>query len=430
MDFLLPSALLAERMVIGGCLLDGARNFPIANGILDPADFSIEKHRVIWRTSTELWESGVIVDRVTVAQRLNETNRLTEVDGLNYLISLDDGIPQVINIEPYCDTVRRYAERRRFIERLSGLVTCAAMDESEDLHSLIERTRTALSDIQPDRKQEFQTPGDVIIAAGGLDAYLSAYQGTAIPWPWAFLDDATGGMYPGDLIIMAAPPGRGKTWFAANVALRAAECCGVAVFSHEMSRAQVINRLAARSGQFNLAWLKHSLSDHQRGRVSEGFSAVSDLPVYVSDRACSTLAATESAVRRLLVGRKIGLIVVDYLQLMTATGRSSVEQIAAISRGLKTMALSLSILVLALSQLSREQQRDEREPQLYDLKGSGGIESDANVVLFLHGTFKYAASPREELEVKFILAKNRDGIGGRTWPMLFRGDCGIFREAT
>jgi len=424
----LPEAAMAERALIGAVLAQGGC-YPFVRDIVRPGDFSLTKHQSIWKTVGELHGAGTPVDAVNLATALHRRGELESIGGLTYLLELSDQAIPLANVESYAGAISETAVRRRLIVAAQSICEMAA--GPDDLTAVMDNAKAMLSELTPATPGEFATPGEVVMASGGLDSYLSKFRARGVSWPWPRLTHVTAGMFPGELSIIAAGTGRGKTDFAINTAMHCAENGGgVAFFSLEMSREQVINRLAALRGGFNRALVRHEPQIWHLGVLQQGFTDVSDLPVYVRDSTNCTVASIEAGVRRLQARHDIRLVVVDYLQLVTGRGQTRAEQVGSVARGLKVMAAALKVHILAPCQFSRDHQKTGAKPQLHDLRESGDIEQAANVVLFLSGETRYESQPSEELPIDLIIAKQRDGANNFTVPMLFRGDTGRFSEAT
>lgn len=423
----LPSNVYAERMVLGSIQLHGERFGEFAD-VLTVTDFAVEKHQRIWAAFRRLHAAGSTIDRVTVAADLHGRGELEAVDGLAYLASLDDGMPELYNLESYVRIVADKSARRQLIHAAHGLIQRACLGE-ESTAELLEAA-AGMSRLSADSRHPMQSPLDVIQEAGGIDAFLAEGGATGVQYPVARLTGATGGMQPGDLVIVAAGTGRGKTAFALWCAMHAAKLSvGVAIQSLEMSRRQLINRMLASAGGFNSSILRRgnwSLLDHHS--IGVAAADVCDWPIYISDSSSGTVAGLVGAVTRMRAKQPIGLVIVDYLQLMTGPGRSRVEQVGAVARGLKNAAMELNLPIIALSQLSRDHQKNKTTPELQDLRESGDIEQAANAVLFLHGSTAYDSQPSELLALDLIVAKMRDGAANYKIPLTFRADCGRFSE--
>jgi replicative DNA helicase len=424
----LPESTLAEKALLGAVLAD-AKAFPYVNGTVQAGDFALTKHQTIWRRVCALHETGTPIDTTTLGTALNAAGELESVDGLSYLIDLADKAVPRANVESYAQSILESATRRRVISAARSIEAMAY--ETEPVPSLLDKAKGLLTDLTPQQSGEFATPGEIVERAGGLDSYLQQFRARGFSWPWAHLTKVTAGMFPGELCIIAAGTGRGKTDFAMNVAYNTAKAGkGVAVFSLEMSREQVVNRLAALAGGFNRAIVRHEPTQWQISTMAAGYGTVADMPLYIRDSSAATVAAIEAGVRRIQTRHDVSLVVVDYLQLVTGRGQTRNEQVGSVARGLKVLASTLKVSVLCPCQFSRDHQKAGAKPQLHDLRESGDIEQAANVVLFLHGETKYTQDPAELLPIDLIVAKQRDGASRFELGMLFRGDTGQFIEAT
>ena len=423
----LPSDPYAERMVLGSILLNGTQ-YPQYGSLLAPDDFSSDSHSRIWRCYLRLYEAGVAIDRVTVATDMSTRGELESIGGITALAYLDDGLPELYNLESYVRIVADKATRRRLILSANSLIQRASTG-IESTAELIEAA-SGLSALSVSTADPMQSPLDCIQDAGGIDAYLAEGRLLGLQWPVARLTASTGGMMPGDLVIVAAGTGRGKTAFALWCALHAAtKGAGVAVQSLEMSKRQLINRMLSHCGSYNSSLLRRgNLSIADQHAICTSAADLCDLPIYISDSTSGTVSGLIGSVTRMRTKKQIGLVIVDYLQLMTGPGRSRVEQVGSVARGLKNAAMELGLPIMALSQLSRDHQKAGTTPQLQDLRESGDIEQAANAVLMLHGTTAYESQPTELLPLDLIVAKMRDGAANYKIPLMFRADCGRFIE--
>lgn len=424
----LPSNVQAERLILGAIQLDGTRMGEFRD-VLTVSDFSIEKHRLLWRRMVELHDGGHHIDRMTVANALNDKHELEAVDGLSYLASLDDGLPDLHNLEAYAAILREKTSRREVIYRAQQAMA-AAFDSAQPLDAILERWQSATTDLDPNPRQDFQTPAEIVEANGGLVGHLEAFRASGLGLPYPRLQRCVGGLFPGELAVLAAVTGGGKTAFALNLALGVAQMGEpVAIFSMEMQGAAITNRLAAMVGEWNSAMVRHEMDPMQRDRVSRGYADACDLPIYIRDYQGTTVYGLIAAIKRLRQKVRVSLVVVDYLQLMSADGRSRTEEVSAIARGLKNAAMELKLPILALSQFRRPDHGGEtRRPELRDLKESSEIEQAANLVIFLHGERRFDVKPSELLPWDLIVAKQREGAASLTIPYLWRKDCGRFYE--
>ncbi len=275
---------------------------------------------------------------------------------------------------------------------------------------------------------EFETPGQVITKAGGLYAYLESRNKKGIQTPWSKLNNATGGFHPGELIVLAAGTSKGKTAFALNLGYFVAKNkIGVAVISLEMGRNEVCDRLLCVSGQIDSQSIRRRPEDP---RIERAADDIAEMQVFICDNGLSTTRAIRESVIALRTKAEIGLVVVDYLQLLSSSRKYSnrTEEVGALSRSLKMAAQELELPFLVLSQLNRTSGREKRPPELFDLRESGSIENDSDVVLFLHAEREYKEAPTTFMPVDLILAKQRNGPAGIKFPLMFRSDCGRFEE--
>jgi replicative DNA helicase len=338
-------------------------------------------------------------------------------------------MPDLHDLASYVALVREKAVRRRLVIALDAIAKRAG-DAAEANDALLASARHALDGCDDGPDEEFLTPLEILERAGGLAGHLEAFRRSGVPLPYPALQRCVGGLFPGDLAILAGTTGGGKTAFALSIAHHLAQMGeGVVIFSMEMSRAAILNRICALHGQWNSKWVKHEMEDWQRDRVARSYADVSEMPIYVRDASGNTVYGLIGACRRLMAKRSISLVVVDYLQLMTGEGRDRVHQVGSVARGLKNAAMDLERPVLALSQFSRPPKGAEgRAPALTDLKESSEIEQAANLVLLLHGEARYDVRPDEPLPWDCMIAKQRDGISGVKIPYLWRKDCGLFTE--
>ena len=425
---LLPSNVHAERILLGGLLVRADR-FGEFRDAVTTDDFSLEAHRTIWRSMVDCYGAGSAIDRVTLANSLLFDGKLDSVGGLSYIVSLDEGMPEVFNLGDYVRIVREKATARRVVLRAQVLID-EVLSGAGDIAEVIARADVALGDLAGALKteREFFTPADVIEEAGGINAYLQARARSGLQSPWPRFNGCTTGLHPGDLFVLAANTGRGKTTFALNWALHAARAgCGVAVFSLEMARQQLADKTIALAGNFDSYALRRENPADMRHRIAEAVSSTVELPLYIRD--CGTsVVALPAMVRRLRARIPIGLVIVDYLQLVKAEGRTRAEEVADVTRSLKNMAMELKIPVMALSQFSRvSSKEDGREPKLTDLKESSEIEQAANLVVFLHSGSTKDMKADAPVDVDVVIAKQRMGAT-LSLPFEWRRDTGVFTE--
>jgi replicative DNA helicase len=415
----LPSNVDAERLVLGSILLDDSSFIDVA-GLLKLEDFCLEKHRRIYRRMLELHERGERIDRITLANELLRFNELESVDGLSYLVSLDDGLPRLPNLAGYVKIIRDKAILRRIVETANSLMHRALMadEEPSTLLASAEESLLRLSDSQTNAG--LLTPQEVIQNfQGGINAFLDPskrIKGTSTGF--LKLDEMTGGFHRGELIILAARPSMGKTALALNIAHHVA--CKlhqpVAIFSLEMSNDSLLTRMLCASARVDSQHFRRGyLVEADRRKLREAANDLVGAPLYIDDTAGVHLMDMHAKLRRLKQqSGELGLVIVDYLQLMSGHGRfeNRNQEVSTISRGMKMLAKELDCPMLVLSQLSRapETRVGDHRPQLSDLRESGSIEQDADLVGFIFREEVYKKD-REDLKglAELIIAKQRNG---------------------
>jgi replicative DNA helicase len=417
----LPSNLDAERFVLGSILMDDSL-FVQTAGVLEPDDFSLESHRRIFARMGELHERGERIDRVTVANELMRFNELEACGGLSYLVSLDDGLPQILNLDSYIRIVKDKSILRRIIFASQHLMNRCLLGEEEPEDILAGAEETLLRLGESRIKAGLSSPRQVIEEyKGGLNAFLDPskrVKGTSTGF--YKLDEMTGGLHGGELFILAARPSMGKTALALNIAQHAAVKLNqtVAIFSLEMSKESLLTRMlcaAARvdSHRFRAGYLNAD----ERRRLQVAASELVNAPLFIDDTAGVHLMDMHAKLRRLQSERKLGLVIVDYLQLMTGRGRfeNRNQEVSALSRGMKLLSKEMNVPMLVLSQLSRapETRQGDHRPQLSDLRESGSIEQDADLVAFIFREEVYKRD-REDLRgtAELLVAKQRNGPVG------------------
>src|ERR1700728_4199651 len=416
----LPANLDAERFVLGAILMDDALYIQVA-GALEAEDFSLEKHRRIFLRMGELYARGDRIDRVTVANELMKQNQLESVDGITYLVSLDEGLPTLANLESYVDIVKDKAILRRIIFTSRNLIDRCIIGEEEPDQILASAEDSLLKLGDTRAADALVNPKQILDSfEGGINAFLDPSKRIkGLSTGFLKLDEMTGGLHEGELIILAARPSMGKTALALNIAQHVAmfpekKQTG-AVFSLEMLLTRMIcagapvDQQKFRSGYLN--------QDERRRRARTASDLV-QAPLFIDDTSGTHLMDIHAKLRRLKSEHGLSLVVVDYLQLMSGRGRfeNRNQEISTISRGLKLLAKELKVPMLVLSQLSRapETRPGDHRPQLSDLRESGSIEQDADLVSFIFREEVYKPD-REDLKgmAELLLAKQRNGPTGR-----------------
>jgi replicative DNA helicase len=417
----LPTNVDAERFVLGSILLDDSFYIQAA-GTLEADDFSLDKHRRIFKRMGDLHERAEKIDHVTVANELMKFNELEACDGLSYLVSLDDGLPQIPNLDSYIRIVKDKAVLRRIIFASQHMMNRCLLGEEEPEQILAGAEETLLKLGEARVKNGLMNAGQILDGyEGGLNAFLDPSKRIkGISSGFAKFDEFTGGLHGGDLCIIAARPSMGKTALALNVAQHVALKLKqtVAVFSLEMSKESLLTRMLCSAARVDSQRFRAGyLSQEERRKLNHALHELVEAPLYIDDTPGIHLMDMHAKLRRLQSERKLGLVVVDYLQLMSGQGRfeNRNQEVSALSRGMKLLAKELNVPLMVLSQLSRavETRQGDHRPQLSDLRESGSIEQDADVVGFIFREEVYSRD-REDLKglAELIIAKQRNGPVG------------------
>lgn len=423
----LPANLDAERFILGSVLLDDSRFVAVA-GSVTSEDFMLEKHRRIFNRMSEINQRGEIIDRVTLANELMKHGELDSVDGISYIVSLDDGLPHLSNVDSYLKIIHDKSILRKTIYAAQSIVD-RALSGSEDAAELLGQAESMLGKLglESSTTSEFETPEGVIMSKGNLQNYLDRSRLRGVQTGFPQLDLLTCGMMPGELWILAAATSGGKSTFARNVARNAALAGEPGAFiSLEVQAQSIVDGLICAQGQIDSQVIRRGMSN-DRERTRNAAVIVSELPIYIRDKGTCTLAQLHAGLRKLKAEKGITWAIVDYLQLMSGTGRAEnrTQEVSQFTRGMKLIAMDLCLPILALSQLKRTGDV-QRRPMLQDLRESGTIEQDATVVLFL-----YAERTEERMDIyptELILAKQREGEAGVVIQAGFCKSMGIFRE--
>ncbi len=413
----MPSNLDAERSILGAILLDNnALNTAIE--ALKPDDFFIPQHRSIFIEMMALGEAQHAIDLVTLTEELHRRGELESSGGAPYLASLVDGVPRVSNVEHYARIVKEKAMLRNLIHATHNIQQ-RAFDGEDGADTILDNAESSIFALAEDRVKAGLLPIKDIVRDNFERLEKIFREGksvTGIPTRYTELDKLLSGLQPSELIILAARPSQGKTAlalnFAENIAIRGG--LPVAVFSLEMSKEALLQRLLASVAQVDAHKFRSGrLNREDWRRMTEGLGQISSAPLWIDDAGSISVLEIGAKARRLKRDKGLSLLIVDYLQLITARGRfnSRQEEVASISRALKGLAKELQIPVLVLSQLTRAPEREERGPQLSDLRESGAIEQDADVVMFIYrpNFFKKDATPEERDMAEINIAKQRNG---------------------
>jgi len=423
-----PVSLEAEVSVLGGMLIDPQAVVRVIE-ILDDSMFYREANRRLFQSMVRLFQTSQVIDVITLSEDLKKTGELEQAGGVGYLAQLLDAVPTAANIEYHARIVREKALLRRLIDASSDIIRDVYEQGEREVEELLDEAEQKIFKVaQTSDRQGFVWIKEILWPAFEHIEKLQESGGgvTGVPSGFADLDRMTSGFQTGDLVIVAARPSMGKTSWVLNVAQNAAIDHGVqvGVFSLEMSKEQLVQRLLCAEGRIDLQKLrKGQLSASEYQRLATAAAHLNTAPIWIDDQAGISLLEVRAKARRLKAETNLGLLIIDYMQLMTG-GRSRAEnrqqEVSEISRGLKALAKELEIPVIALSQLSRgPEQRTGHRPQLSDLRESGSIEQDADIVMFLYREEYYLMQQGEieraqevEGETDLIIGKQRNGPTG------------------
>ncbi len=418
-----PHNLEAERSVLGAILLHNDA-FSLATEVIDSADFFRDAHRRIFDKMVKLGERGEAIDLVTLKEELGRSGEIDEVGGPAYIASLVDGVPRSTNVEHYARIIKEKATLRHLIFSANKILATAYEGE-EDADVILDRAEQAIFAIADDQVRDGFVPlRDLAQASLETIEKLHARGDliTGVPTGFADLDELTSGLQPADLIIVAARPSMGKTSLVLNIAEHVGTKTdrSVGIFSLEMSKEQLFLRLLTAEARIDAHRLRRGfLGEADWGRLSRAIGTLSEAKIFVDDAPASGVLEMRAKCRRLAAEHGLHLVIVDYIQLMQGRGRfeNRTLELASISRALKGLAKELRVPIVVLSQLSRAPEaRSGHRPQLSDLRESGALEQDADVVVFIYREDQYAdrgAPPSENQGVaELIIGKQRNGPTG------------------
>jgi replicative DNA helicase len=419
-----PANVEAERAVLGALLIDSEAIGQIAS-FLKPEDFYRERHQVIYAARTDLYERREPGDFVTLVNELRRRGQLEAVGGASYLTELVNDVPTAVHVEHYARIVEHCAIMRRLIGA-AGRIAAVGYENPPDIDDALDRAEQYVFEVSQRRvTQDFTTLRDALRQYFDTIEYLHEHKGEVVGVPSGFrdLDQLTGGLHASDLVIIAGRPGVGKTGFALSIVRNVAARyqAPAAIFSLEMSTEQLVQRLLCMEAAVDSQRVRTGFIDeYEWRRISEAFGVLSDAPIYIDDSAGITTNELRMKARRLKSEHDLRLIVVDYLQLMQGRGlENRVQEVSEISRSLKALARELDVPVIALSQLSRAvESRQDHRPMLSDLRESGSIEQDADIVMFIHREELYKPDTERKNIADIILAKHRNGPVGQV-PVRF-----------
>ncbi|MHB8629505.1 MAG: replicative DNA helicase [Aggregatilineales bacterium] len=417
---LAPHSINAEEAVLGSAMLNGQVLSELA-AFLHADDFFIRRHSIVWEALFALYERNDHIDDLTVIHELETRGQLEQIGGASFITRLLTNTPTYIHAETYGHLVERAAIRRRLIAAAAEIAQ-AAQDESADINQVIDRAESTLFAVTERNLRRDLLPLRAAISTYYRQVeYQYEHRGEPVGLPTGFndLDQLLGGIQKSDLLIVAARPGVGKTSFLLSMALNAARLGGarVGIFSMEMSNEQLVQRLVSAETGINSQKLRSgNLDDSEWTLFTQAVVNLGELPMYLDDSPGVTPSQLRAKCRRLYREYGLDLIVVDYLQLMeSGMGRNDnrVQEISYISRNLKELARELNVPLVAAAQLSRQvEQRADKRPQLSDLRESGAIEQDADIVMFIYRDDMYNDQSERPNQADIIVAKHRNGPTG------------------
>jgi replicative DNA helicase len=439
----LPQSLEAERALLGSILLDNGALY-VALETIGKDDFFSENHRVAFEKMLALAENNRTVDLVTLSEELSKEGLTEKAGGAAYLASLTDGVPvgTTASVNEYARIVKEKSIIRRLINASNNVVT-RCLEGTDDPQTLIDLAQSQVFEIAEEKViSGFLGVNDIVKSSfGTIEKLLERGRlATGVETGFLELDRMTSGLQPSELIVVAGRPSLGKTALALNIASHAATRLGksVGMFSLEMSKESLVIRMLCSEASIDSHRFRGGFLDHAKDwpRITRALGRLAQAPLYIEDTPALSIMQIRAKARRLKAEKGLDLLIVDYLQLVTGHGRfeNRTQEVSYISRGLKGIAKELKVPVLALSQLSRApEQRPGQRPQLSDLRESGSIEQDADVVIFIYRDrrTKEDEEPPEEpgVETKLIIGKQRNGPTGEV-PVVFLKPFARFENLT
>ncbi len=415
----MPNSLEAEQSVVGAMLIDRDA-IQVASEMLHPDDFYNRQLGMLFEAMVELYKDGTPVDNVTLQNHLKEKNAPPQVYNMDYILGMASSVPTSANVKYYAEIVRDKSKLRELIHSCQDIINNCFQDSTE-LEALMNDTEKEIFRItQLSNSGEFVPISEIVMNALNKIEMASKLQGTVTGLATGFtdLDYKTAGFQPSDLILIAARPSMGKTAFTLNIAQHVAfrdnMCC--AIFSLEMSKEQLVNRLFSLEAHVDAQKLRTGkLQDMEWEKLIEGAGIIGQSKLIIDDTPSISVSELRSKCRKYKQEHGLSLIMIDYLQLMRGGGKteSRQQEISDISRSLKSIARELEVPVIALSQLNRGvEQRDDKRPMLSDLRDSGAIEQDADVVMFIYRDDYYNKDTENKNVSEIIIAKQRNGPVG------------------
>ena len=422
-----PQNIDAEKSVLGSILIDSDAILNVAE-FLRPEHFYLEKHQSIFEAVLKLFESQEPIDIVTLSSALKKAKNLQKAGGVAYLTELVEYTPSAANVKSYASLIKKAYTKRELI-KASTKITELAFDDSIDEDEILDKTEQVLYAVSKDTiKRDYLHIKDVLQTTFEKLDELYKHKGVlrGVPSGFPTLDKKTNGFQENNLVIIAARPSVGKSSLAVNIAQFAAtqKNIPVAVFSLEMSSEEIADRMLSTQSGLDLFKIKTgNMTKDEFARLGEAYGSLYEAPIFIEDTPGISVLELRTKARRLVMEHNIKLLVIDYIQLMRGRNlENRAQEVAEISQGLKNLARELKIPVLALSQLNRAVENRGGGPQLSDLRESGAIEQDADIVIFLH-----RPDDENRTKIELILAKHRNGPVGKI-ELFFKGEQTRFFE--
>ena len=411
----------AEQAVLGSMLTDSDAVMSAVE-VLKPEAFYREDNRTIYQAILNLYNKSEPIDIITLKDELETMGKFEQIGGFEYLASLPDKVPTTANVQKYIKIVEEKSISRSLIKTANEIIDLG-YSQTEDIEDIMNGAEKKIFDIMQSKNNKSYTPiKDVLVESfTNLEKLYNQKQHvTGVPTQFYDLDDKTAGLHGSELILVAARPAMGKTAFALNIATNAALRANVpvAIFSLEMSKDQLVNRILCSEAMVDSNKVRTGkLDEEDWGKLAEAIGPLSEAGIYIDDTPGISIMEIRTKCRKLKLEKNIGLVVIDYLQLIVGSNRRSggsrEQEISEISRSLKILAKELNVPVIALSQLSRAvEQREDHRPMLSDLRESGAIEQDADIVMFLYRDDYYNKESAEKDIAEVIIAKQRAGSTG------------------
>ena len=424
-----PNDVEAEQAVIGSMLTD-KEAVSAAIEVLKPEDFYREDNRIIFEAILSLYGRSEPIDIITLKSELSSMGKFEAVGGLEYIAELPDKVPTTANVEQYIKIVEEKSVLRNLIKTANEIITLG-YDQTQEVDSIIDGAEKKIFEVMQKKNQKGYTPIKDILVETFTELeqlYNQKQRITGIPTGFSDLDFRTSGLHNSDLILVAARPAMGKSAFALNIATNAAVRAKVpvAIFSLEMSKEQMTSRILCSEAMVDSNKVRTGkIDDEEWGKLAAASGELSEANIYIDDTPGISIMEIRAKCRKMKIEKNIGLVVIDYLQLVQGSGKrgsSREQEIAEISRSLKILAKEINVPVIALSQLSRApEQRPDHRPMLSDLRESGSIEQDADIVMFLYRDDYYNENSEKKNIAEVILAKHRSGSTG-TVELLWLGN--------